>query len=102
MLLRESIRLERVGICQHRQIAHVAPLGSNFSMYECHCRDLKTKNILLNTAGEAKIADVGLAKLVGSQLLSTQLETAGLGLGLSLLTNGPLFRLREVLHDHRP
>ena len=40
-------------------------------------RDLKTKNILLNTAGVAKIGDLGLAKLVGNQLLSTQLETAG-------------------------
>lgn len=33
----------------------------------CCCRDLKTSNILLSGEGIAKIADVGLAKMVEEQ-----------------------------------
>lgn len=40
-------------------------------MFLDHFRDLKSSNVLLTKEGRAKIADVGLAKLLGDEDMST-------------------------------
>lgn len=56
------------------------------------CRDLKSSNVLLTKEGRAKIADVGLAKLLGDEYVST-ITTAGAVKSTTQWQTGPLLTL---------